>query len=215
MSVPSTNSANDTGSTDDTNSTSAETPQDAPGASGNATRGERVPAIERASERSWDDWVALFEAKRAATLPHSEIARIARSVLPASLPNPDWWAQGIAIAYEQHAGLRVPGQSTSGTFRVSASRTLPLGRDEAIAAWIAAHGELGEHRGFPAGPARSSRTEKRSFWRFSVEGAGRVEVSATPKGDDRAVITVSLEGLPSGDDIEAWRAHWKALLAAL
>ncbi|WP_241156103.1 hypothetical protein [Leucobacter chromiireducens] len=183
--------------------------------SGNRTRGERVPAIERASRKPWGEWVTLFEAADAATLPHPEIARIARAELPADLANPDWWAQGIAIAYEQHAGLRVPGQSSTGTFRVSASRTLPLDRDAAIAAWREAHGDRAEHLGHAAGEPRPSRTEKRSFWRFDLAGAGRVEVSATPKDQDRAVLTVSLEGLPDGDRIEEWRAHWKALLAAL
>ncbi|MBL3699885.1 hypothetical protein [Leucobacter luti] len=183
--------------------------------SGNLTRGERVPAIERASGRPWAEWLRLFEAANASTIGHSEIAKVARAALPDSLENPDWWAQGIAIAYEQHAGLRVPGQSTSGTFRVGASRTLPLDRDAAIAAWDAAHGELTEHRGHAAGPARTSRTEKRSFWRFSLDGAGKVEVSATPKGEDRVILAVSQEGLPDGDRIEEWRAHWKALLAEL
>lgn len=183
--------------------------------SGNRTRGERVPAIERASRKPWDEWVTLFEAAGAARLPHPEIVRIARAELPADLENPDWWAQGVAIAYEHHAGVRVPGQSSTGTFRVSASRTVPLDRDAAIAAWTAAYGDRSEHLGHAAGEPRPSRTEKRSFWRFDLADAGRVEVSATPKGDDRATLTVSLEGLTDGDRIEEWRAHWKSLLAAL
>ena len=188
---------------------------DAAEESGNRTRGGRLPAIERASGRPWAEWVALFEARGAAGLGHAEIARIARAALPDALENPDWWAQGVAIAYEQHAGLRVPGQSASGTFRVSASRTVPLGRDAAIAAWTAAHGDRAEHLGVPAGPARASRTEKRSFLRFDLPGTGRVEVAATPKDDARSSVAVSLEGLADGSQIEAWRAHWKALLAEL
>ncbi|GAA1615032.1 hypothetical protein [Leucobacter chromiireducens] len=182
---------------------------------GNLTRGERVPAIERATGRSWNDWLEIFSAARAAQLSHPEIARVARDHVPAELQNPDWWAQGIAIAFEQHAGLRVPGQSSTGDFRVSASRTLPLDRDAAIDAWVAAHGDLAEHRGHAPGAPRPSRTEKRTFWRFPLDGAGKVEVSATPKAPDRAVLTVSQDGLANGEEIEAWRAHWKALLAAL
>lgn len=184
-------------------------------ASGNLTRGERIPAIERATGRSWDEWLEIFEAADARTIGHSEIARVARAAVPADLKSPDWWAQGIAIAYEQHVGIRVPGQSTVGTFRVSASRTMTLDRDAAIAAWVAKHGELTEHRGHTVSAPRSSRTPKRSFWRFNLEGAGKVEVSATPKGEDRVILGVSQDGLPDGDRIEEWRAHWKALLAAL
>ncbi|MCW2288897.1 hypothetical protein EDF60_0170 [Leucobacter luti] len=186
-----------------------------PAPSGNLTRGERIPAIERATGRSWADWLHIFEAADASRIGHSEIARVARAAVPDDLQSPDWWAQGIAIAYEQHVGIRVPGQSTSGTFRVSASRTLPMDRDEAIDAWVAAHGSVVEHLGHAASAPRPSRTDKRSFWRFNLEGAGKVEVSATPKGEDRVILGVSQDGLADGDRIEEWRAHWKALLAAL
>lgn len=183
--------------------------------SGNSTRPGNIPALERATGRAWDDWFRYFEAEGARELTHADIARLARTRMPEGLDNPDWWAQGAAIAYEQHAGLRVPGQSSSGTFRVSASRTMPLDRDAAIDAWRTAHGEREAHLGHAAGEPRSSRTEKRSFWRFGLDGAGRVEVSATPKGDDRCILAVNHDGLPSGDRIEAWRGHWKAMLAEL
>lgn len=182
---------------------------------GNRTRAESVAAIERASGRSWEAWVALFEAQQAKALPHAEIAKIARAALPDSLANPDWWAQGTAIAYEQHAGLRVPGQGSDGFFRVSASRTLPIDRDAAIDAWVAAYGAAAEHRGVVVLKPRRSRTDKRSFWRFDLDGAGRVEVAATPKDDTRITFAVNHDGMTSGEEIEQWRAHWKALIAAL
>lgn len=182
---------------------------------GNRTRAGNIPALERASERDWESWVRIFDAHGARGLSHGEIAKLALTAMPESLDNPEWWAQAAAIAYEQHVGIRVPGQSSTGSFRVSASRTLPLDRDAAIDAWVSAHGALAEHLGYAAGEARPSRTEKRSFWRFSLEGAGRVEVSATPKGDDRSTLAISHDGLPDGDSVEGWRSHWKALLAAL
>lgn len=181
----------------------------------NRTRATSIPALERASRREWQAWLALFEAASARTLSHADIARVARDAMPDDLQNPDWWAQGAAIAFEQHAGLRVPGQSSTGTFRVSASRTLPLDRDAALAAWVTAHGELTEYLGHERGEPRPSRTDKRSFWRFNLDGAGKVEVAAVAKDDTRSVLSVSQDGLPSAEHIETWRAHWKALLAAL
>ena len=162
-------------------------------------------------------WVALFEQRGAAALDHAGIARIARDAMPDGLQNPDWWAQGTAIAFEQHAGRRVPGQSTTGSFRVSASRALPLDRDSAVGAWASGPGSSAEHRGFRASEPRRSRTDKRTFFRFDLAGAGRVEVSATPNAKDpaKSTLTVSHDGLPGPEDIEAWRAHWKGLLATL
>lgn len=183
----------------------------------NQTRGESIPGIERATNRSWEDWLSYFESHDAAKLPHPEIAKLARAAVPDTVKNPDWWAQGIAIAFEQHAGLRVPGQSSTGTYRVSASRALDVDRDDAIEAWVASHGEAEDHRGHAVTGARRSRTDKRSFFRFSLEGAGKVEVSATPNAKDpsRSTLGVSHDNLASDDDIEPWRAHWKALLAAI
>jgi hypothetical protein len=186
-----------------------------PTSAANQTRAESIPGIERATGRAWAEWVRLFEAQDAKAKPHSEIAIIARAAVPETLHNPDWWAQAVAIAYEQHAGLRVPGQSSSGTFRVSASRTLPLDRDAAIEAWAEALSGIPTHLGHAASEPRRSRTEKRTFWRINLEGAGRVEASATPKDDTRVTLAISQDGLPDGERIEAWRAHWKALLAAL
>lgn len=64
---------------------------------------------------------------------------------------------------------------------------------------------------------RRSRTDKRTFYRFTLEDAGRVEVSATPNAKDpgKTTLAVSHEGLAEESAIEPWRAHWKALLAGI
>lgn len=180
-------------------------------AQGNQTKAGNISALERATGRSWADWLDLFDSAGAAKLPHADIARVAREAMPDSLENPDWWAQGAAIAFEQHAGLRVPGQSSAGDFRVSASRTVTFGRDEAIERWTARFGEQ-SHRDRGVSSARTSRTEKRSFWRAALEQAGKVEVSAEQKGDGRAIVVINHTGLEGPGEIEAWRAHWKACL---
>lgn len=111
------------------------------------------------------------------------------------------------------AGNQTRGGNISALER--ASRTLPLDRDAAIDAWVSAYGETTDHLGHACGAARPSRTDKRSFWRFSLDGAGRVEVSATPKATDRAVLAINHDGLPDAEQIEQWRAHWKQLLSTL
>lgn len=185
---------------------------------GNQTRASNIPAIERATRRRWDEWLTHFESHGAAQLTHADIAKLALSAMPEGIENPEWWAQGVAIAFEQHAGLRVPGQSAAGGFRVSASRTLTMDRDAALAAWTAQHGDDTSHLGFAVSNVRESQTEKRSFVRFSLEGAGKVEVAAELKGtadSPKTSISINHTGLESGERIEEWRGYWKTLLGEL
>ena len=181
---------------------------------GNKTRAGNVPALERASGRSWQEWLDLFEAAGAAKLSHPEIARVALAALPAALENPGWWAQGAAIAFEQHAGLRVPGQSSTGDFRVGANRTVEFDRDAAIERWTALFADA-EQRGHGFTNLRESRTAVRTFWRASLGGAGKFEIAASEKGEGRALLAIQHAGLAGPDEIEAWRAHWKARLNEL
>lgn len=182
---------------------------------GNRTTASNIPALEGATKRSWAEWLQLFEQAGATALAHPEIARIARQAMPGELQNPDWWAQGVAIAFEQSAGLRVPGQSATGEYRVGASRTLSLSREEATERWDALNSGRAEQGGHRVADVRRSTTAKRSFWRATLEGAGQVEVSVEAKGEDRSVCTVQHTRLLEADSIETWRAHWKSRLAEL
>lgn len=184
------------------------------------TKPSNVAAIERSTGRDWSTWFAMLSQAGATSREHADIARLARDAMPEEVTNPDWWAQGVAIAFEQQTGMRVPGQSSTGSFRVSASRTVELDRDAAIEAWASLVGSPPSFREHECGEARHSRTPKRSFWRVDVAGAGRVEVAATPKAGDsehseKSVLAVNHEGLPDAESVEAWRTHWKALLAKI
>lgn len=72
-------------------------------------RPARVDAIERATGVRWETWLAHFAQAGANNQPHAEIVKIAKQLMPDALRNPDWWAQGVAIAFEHQLGLRVPG----------------------------------------------------------------------------------------------------------
>ncbi|MFC5336953.1 hypothetical protein [Leucobacter denitrificans] len=185
------------------------------GTSGNQTRATSTQANERATGRSWGEWIEHFESHGAQKLGHPEIAKLALSAMPATLENPEWWAQGTAIAFEQHAGLRVPGQSSTGDFRVSVSRTLPVDRDAALEAWSERFGNTESHQDHAVENVRESRTEKRSFIRFSLVGAGKVEVAASPKDAAKTSLAINHTGLESAGLVEDWRAYWKALLTEL
>lgn len=102
-------------------------------------RGANLDAIVAATGRGWEDWTAWLEDVGAHDVTeHAEVAALVLARLrepggPA-VPNPEWWAQSVTVAWEQHTGRRAPGQRTDGTFDANASRTVPGTMDEALSA---------------------------------------------------------------------------------
>lgn len=177
---------------------------------------EKAGAIERATGRPWSSWRRILEDGGAASADHAGLARIAFEAMDESVENPGWWAQSVAVAYEQDTGRRVKGQVADGTFQVSATRTLPGTMDEVFEAWLARAQELTEIGGTQIvdGP-RETGTAKRRHWRIGLADGTRAVVSAEAKGQDRAFLTATHTKLPSVEQLERWRAAWKDQLAGL
>lgn len=76
---------------------------------------QNTEPIVRATSIPWEQWVASLDAKGARTLDHTSIAQLVLAQMP-QIRSKHWWAQSVAIAYEQHVGLRVVGQSCDGTY---------------------------------------------------------------------------------------------------
>lgn len=178
------------------------------------TRASNLPAIERATERPWAEWAAELAALGADALSHTDIAALALDRMPKQLENPAWWAQGVAIAYAQHTGKRLPGQSAAGDFRAGGSKTLRLSPDDALSAWLARRGGATELDGVPATNERLNRTEKRRVWRIDLEDGGRVAVEFTGSAE-RCGVAVQHGGLPDPEALARWKAFWRDELAEL
>ena len=173
-------------------------------------------AIAAATGRPWDEWVDLLEAAGAREMNHTTIAQLTLEHMPDSVKQREWWAQGTAIAYEQHAGLRVPGQSCTGDFQFSTSRTVPGDKDVALNAWLAVVDSREEFGGIPmeSEPTTSS-TEKWRYWRAPLADGSRVSVNISDKPKGKASVSISHTKLGSAEAIEFWKPLWKDLLAQL
>lgn len=172
--------------------------------------------IARATGRPWDEWVALLEEAGARDLGHTAIAKLTLEYMPDAVERREWWAQGTAIAYEQHVGLRVPGQSCDGDFQFSTSRTVAGDKDQALAAWLRVIDAREEFGGVPVeAPAATSRTEKWRYWRVPLADGTRVAVNISDKPGGKASVGVNHTKLDSAVAIEFWRPLWKQLLAQL
>lgn len=173
-------------------------------------------AISAGTHREWEDWVQLLDSAGARELNHKAIAELALESMPQEASQRQWWAQGVAVAFEQHAGLRVPGQTSDGDFHTSASRTVPGDKDAALKAWEELVGTAAEFDGVPVdGEPSTSSTEKWRYWRIRLADGTRVSVNISNKQPDKALVAMEHTKIDTAERADGWRAYWKGLLANL
>ena len=173
-------------------------------------------AIAAATTRPWHQWVQLFEDAGAAQMNHTQIAVLALELMPDDVEQKEWWAQGTAIAFEQHAGLRVPGQTSAGDFQVSTSRTVAGDKEQALETWLKLIGAKTEFGGVPLeGEASTSSTDRWRYWRASLADGTRVVVNISDKQPGKALVGLQHSKLDSVQAVEYWKPIWKDVLAQL
>ena len=87
-------------------------------------------AVKKATDRTWTQWLTLLDKAGARKKSHREIAEF----LHAHHALASWWAQMVAVGYEQARGRRQKHQKPDG-FEVSVSRTIAAPVAAAFAAW--------------------------------------------------------------------------------
>lgn len=178
-------------------------------------KSSNLEAIARATGKPWDLWLAELAAAGANQLAHKPLASLAFDMMPAELSNPGWWAQSVAIAYEQHIGRRIPGQSSDGSFKGSVSKTLNTNLDTALERWLDAVQNHVDFNGtqLEAAPTVSG-SDKWRYWKAKFSDGSRVNVSITMKGD-KASVSADHAKLPNAQALEGWKAFWRQFLAML
>lgn len=177
----------------------------------------RARAISAATGTDFLEWARRIDALGGPGLDHASIAR----ELPQRWEITEWWAQGVTVAYEQWIGRREVGQSCTGEYAASASRTV-LGDLDAVAeAWDAFVDEARREE-LGLGPGRRSATDRWRYWRADVQDGSQVSVniSAAPAGAARATaagprstVAVEHKQLATAAERETWRGAWKAVLS--
>ncbi|GAA1845234.1 hypothetical protein [Brevibacterium marinum] len=185
-----------------------------------ATKAMNVAAIESTLGEPWATTRARLEAAGGESASHKELADALYPQFDGVVDKHGWWVQGAVVAYEQEIGRRVPGQRADGTFDVAVSRTVAGDRDDVITrfAFLISGGALGDV-GLESEP-RTSRTEKRSFWRANLEDGTKFEASAEPKtattgsqnGEDETLLVLTVSKMPSAEALEERRSVLKDLV---
>lgn len=101
------------------------------------TTNARIAPVERATNRSRDDWLEFMDGSDAKSLDHHDIALRVHEELEGTIDRPSWWAQAVTVTYEQYIGRRIPGQRLDGTFQTSVSKSTKPGMEELMEKWVA------------------------------------------------------------------------------
>lgn len=171
-----------------------------------------IEAIEKGIGVSWAEVEEYLAGIGAKELSHKDIA----AALHESGLADGWWAQTATVAYEQQIGRRQPGQDCDGEFQTSVSRTVTGSMDEARNKWVAVVGAAEEFSGIAVtrGPELSD-TAKWRYWRCGLADGSRVSVHIYEKPSGKSSVGVQHERLESTEQLDHWRAYWKAKLAEL
>ena len=179
------------------------------------SKGSNLPAIERATGINWDSWVEYLGGQGATDLPHFSIAQIAEQRMGQTVENSGWWAQGVAVAYEQHIGRRLPGQSADGSFQFAVTRTVGADLDDALEQWRQVAGTLAEFNGRKLdGEPRISRSDKWRYWRISLDDGTRVSVDIGRK-TAKSSVAINHTKIQDPDQVPGWKDFWRSLLRQL
>lgn len=176
------------------------------------TKNARIEAVERATGRSWEEWLAYMAGIGAEGLTHHEIATAMVGELDGTVDNVGWWAQATAVAYEQYVGRRVPGQRPDGTFQTSVSRSTSLGMEPLMAAWTAFAAADDVVRDLIAGEPRVSGTANRITWRAKARDGAAIVVISEPKKNGTASLVAQHNGAPTIERNDEAKEIWTATL---
>ena len=158
-------------------------------------------AVQQATGKNWDEWLAALDGDGAAAMPHPQIAVLVNEKYGAS----GWWSQMITVGYEQARGLRAKHEKADG-FSVSASRTVNAPVDVLFGAWA---DEGQRTHWLPGAPLTVRKATPDKSLRLSWEGGdSSVDVEFTARGEAKSRVAVQHSRLPDAEAAAAMKAYW-------
>lgn len=187
------------------------------------TKSANIESIEKATKKSWADWLKFLDKVGAKDMSHPDIAHavyeeLAKSgVFDDSAANKEgrqnssgWWSQGVTVAYEQHIGRRQPGQRADGSFEISVTKVLGDSVADAMQWWTSQAKTMHEFNGTKmAGEPRTSTTKWSHNWRVDLADGTRILVTASARSTGKAMIAITTQKLTTAKAADSWRAYWK------
>ena len=178
------------------------------------TKPSNTKALETGSGISWNEWVTYLDSINASELDHTALAvkTLEKIRETGKSKSPEWWAQGVAVAYEQHIGRRKPGQRCDGDYSVTVSKTIDGDMDNVLEKWVQRVDGISKFNGLKISREPSvSQTEKWRYWRCGLEDGSTLSVNIQTKPNgEKSGLAINHDKLSEAEDVEKWRGFWKS-----
>ncbi|MEK6676365.1 MAG: hypothetical protein AABZ47_12010 [Planctomycetota bacterium] len=164
-------------------------------------------AVEKATGKTWPQWLALLDKAGAKKLDHKGIVKIVSEEFEVG----SWWQQMVTVGYEQARGLREKHETPSG-YDASVSKTIAASAATLFDAW------------------KNLRTRKKwlldvdfdvttatvdKSLRIRLSDETRLEVMLYPKAADKTQIALQQHKLPTAAAVKKMKSFWKKQLLEL
>lgn len=190
-------------------------------------------AVERATGRGWDAWIAFIDGRGGGRMDHKQIVKL---VGTSGGVDSGWWQQMVTVGYEHAKGRRQTGETTDAGFQVGVQRAIPAAREalwELLTsgpgrrAWLGSvrspRFEPGTRMKSRAGLEVEVRTVKpghrlRLAWRPAGRAADttlQLTLSCPRNTRSRTTLRFHHEKLADEAEREDARVHWRAVLEEL
>lgn len=175
---------------------------------------KNVKALETGSGIDWNTWLEFLEPHK--KLDHTEMAKVvlAEILRVGRSKSPEWWAQGVTIAFEQSIGRRKAGERSDGKFAVTVSATIDADMDKARDWWeriVESSNDIQQM--LVDKSVRKSETDKWRYWRADCRDGSKLSVNfQTKPAGDKTTMSINHDALPGESDLENMRTFWKSIL---
>lgn len=173
-----------------------------------ATQSARIgdDAVKAKTGKTWNEWFRVLDAAGGKKMTHQEIA----GRLHGKHGVPPWWAQMVAVTYEQARGLRARHEKPEG-FEISVSRMISAPVSTTYKTWS---DEKIRKTWLPVDFKVSKATKDKSLRLIWEDGKTRVAVAFTPKGD-RCQVVAQHSKLANEKAAAKMKRYWSDALERL
>ena len=176
------------------------------------TKAIRKEPIEKATDIQWQTWLELIEQAGGKNMSHPEIVAVAYRKLNKKIDKAGWWSQGIAVAYEQQIGRRLPGQKPDGTFEFSVSKTFDGQRKDIFEKVSRILDSKTKLNNGDVKNTRTTSTPNRSHWRCDLDDT-KLDFSFEQRPKNKTAVIIYHTQLKNQSTSDEWRNFWKQYVA--